>query len=145
MPEITLHIPSPEETTWINARYAEVDFVQSEYDKESLVIAKIDNERAGLGRIVHVNDTVKEIGGVYVFEGFRGLGVARKVVEHLCGVVNSNDYDTYVLPYADLREFYQSFGFKEVQQSTKIPEALDVKWKYCQSAYEKKVLLMKRM
>ncbi len=140
--EIVLRSPSREELTWINAKYAEVEFVASEFDTEDIVIAEINGERAGIGRVIRINDSVKEIGGIYVFEGFRGRGAARKIVEHLCSFLEPNS-DSYVIPYAELKEFYESFGFKEVTRTATVPKEIHQKWEFCKQAYDKKVLLMK--
>jgi len=41
------------EIDWVNARYQEIGFVESDYDKEHIVIAKVEGQRAGL-RYLHI-------------------------------------------------------------------------------------------
>src|SRR6185436_13379017 len=60
------------EAEWINARYAEVRFMPSDLAHEVVVIAETGDEPAGLGRLVDIDERSCELGGMLVFERFRG-------------------------------------------------------------------------
>ncbi|MBS0622859.1 MAG: GNAT family N-acetyltransferase [Verrucomicrobia bacterium] len=70
----------PSEISWVNQCYAEVQFIHSNFDREVIAIAEVNGQKAGLGRLVTINDENLELGGMYVFEEFRGQGIARKVL-----------------------------------------------------------------
>lgn len=65
------------EIEWINQCYDEVEFVHSIFEKEIIAIAEIDDQKAGVGRLVNVKQGNLELGGMYVFESFRGKGAER--------------------------------------------------------------------
>ena len=75
------------EIEWINQRYDEVEFVHSVFENEVIAIAEIEGQKAGLGRLV--NKGYLELGGIYVFDSFRGKGIAGEIVEFLLGYVDS--------------------------------------------------------
>lgn len=63
-----------------------------------------------------------ELGGIYVFPGNEGLGIARKVVDFL--IKNSDFSMLYCLPFAELEGFYCSMGFAAVKDMAQVPEAI---------------------
>jgi len=131
------------EIDWVNARYQEIGFVESDYDKEHIVIAKVEGQRAGLGRLVQIDDDNLELGGIYTFAGFRGMGVADHIVRSLC---QDNPFGAAViwcLPFENLLRFYARFGFKK-HQSGAIPEAVKTKLDWCnaEGRYEQEVVLL---
>ncbi|WP_378187552.1 GNAT family N-acetyltransferase [Aquimarina sp. W85] len=65
------------------SKYAEIDFIKSNFDNEYIVIAKVKNKNAGLGRLVKIDNKNIELGGIYTFPDFRGLGVAENIVKNL--------------------------------------------------------------
>jgi len=127
---------------WINSKYREIEFVESKYENEFIVIAELNGQKAGLGRLVEIDDVNIESGGIYVFEAFRKMGVAEKIVSSLC---ENNPYDNRIiwcLPFENLKAFYSNFGFSQIgiDAPTKVIE----KHKWCNKAYNKKVLLLSK-
>ncbi|UII19575.1 GNAT family N-acetyltransferase [Fulvivirga ligni] len=112
MKKITVIQAEISQINWINEKYSEVDFVKSNYENEYIVIAKVGNENAGLGRLVKIDEDNIELGGIYAFPSFRGLGVAQDIVRNLC---EKNPFDAstiWCLPFEYLFHFYSKFGFR---------------------------------
>lgn len=127
-----------DESQWINDRYAEVRFRPSDLAEEIVVIASIDEEPAGLGRLVPIDEDAWELGGILVFETFRGHGVARAIVDELLG--HAANSPVYCIPFAELESFYASAGFARTDDAPR--QVLD-KLEWCRRTYEKPVLLMR--
>ncbi|WDE03348.1 GNAT family N-acetyltransferase [Thalassomonas viridans] len=126
--------------SWVNNQYLSIGFKLSEFDRELIAIAEVDGEKAGLGRLQYVEESIAELGGMYVMDNFRGLGVAGLIVDYL--VKNASDYQKiYCLPFAHLQAFYQKFGFAPEQDLAKVPRVVLDKHNWCNSSYEHKTLL----
>lgn len=130
------------ELTWINSKYEEVDFVKSDYQNEFIVIAEIENQKAGLGRLVKIDNQNSELGGIYVLHEFRKMGVAESIVGYLC--VNNPFKETTIwcLPFENLETFYTKFGF--TSDSANPPKEIAKKIDWCNTKYDKKVLLLSK-
>ena len=133
----------PNQIEWVNSRYNEIDFVKSNFENEFIVIAKVGNENAGLGRLVRIDEKNIELGGIYVLPSFRGLGVAESIVRSLCEENPFKEAAIWCLPFKNLLKFYAKFGFKKHERG-KIPEEIMKKLEYCNSGdkYGKEVLLL---
>ncbi len=116
--EISLRFAPPADLKVINERYAEIDFVPS-HAGELIVLASIDEKIVGQGRVVGIDANSGELGGIYVFPGNEGLGIARKVVDFL--IKNSDFSMLYCLPFAELEGFYGSMGLIYAELSGDFP------------------------
>ncbi|SDF16548.1 hypothetical protein [Cellulophaga baltica] len=67
MKKISIKSAKKDELSWINSKYNEVNFAASTFENEYIVIASVDNEKAGIGRLVRINNGHIELGGIYVF------------------------------------------------------------------------------
>lgn len=143
MKTITVKQAEINEINWINTKYNEVDFVKSNYENEYIVIAKVENENAGLGRLVKIDEDNIELGGIYAFPNFRGLGVAENIVRNLCEKNPFSASTIWCLPFENLLNFYSKFGFENCE-NIKAPEEVTKKLEWCNSEnkYGKKVLLL---
>jgi len=56
--------------------YDQVHFQKSDSDNEFILIAEVGGQRAGVGRLVKIDDANVELGGIYVFPAFQKRGVA---------------------------------------------------------------------
>lgn len=129
-----------DEIEWINERYDEVDFVHSELPRDFIAIAEVDGVRAGLGRIVPINDSIAELGGMFVRDHFRGRGVAEKIVHFL--LQNNRQYSRiFCLPFTHLSAFYSRFGFEPHLNKSSIPELIRKKHDWCNQQYPQPTLL----
>jgi N-acetylglutamate synthase-like GNAT family acetyltransferase len=131
---------------WINSKYDEVMFVKSNFENEYIVIAKVENENAGLGRLVKIDNENLELGGIYVFPDFRGLGIAEKIVRNLCDKNPFEKLTIWCLPFENLLSFYSKFGFKNYKEKN-TPEKVAIKLNWCNSnnKYTKKVILLTKI
>jgi len=137
--EISLRLATTNDLAAVNRRYAEVDFVAS-HQGELIVLASHDEKVSGQGRVVKIDAESGELGGIYVFPGNEGLGIARRVVDFL--IKNSELSILYCLPFAELEGFYSSMGFRSVTNMDKVPEIVTKKHQWCNATYDKLVLLL---
>jgi len=125
---------------WINERYAEVQFQPSDLAKETVVIAEIDGDPAGLGRLVDVDEHSCELGGMLVFERFRGRGAARAIIDAL--LKHARGRMVYCIPFAHLESMYAEAGFTRTDDA---PGAVLEKYEWCQRTYDQPVILMEAL
>lgn len=129
------------ELPWINSSYDTVEFVHSSFDKEIIAIAEVNGQKAGLGRLVSIDPNNLELGGMYVFEAFRGQGVARKIVEFLLKYALPNQ-SIYCIPFEHLVSFYCEFGFKKCIDFDKVPHDILTKFGWCKDKYSTSTALL---
>lgn len=122
------------EIDWINTRYDEIEFVHSDFDNELIAIAEINQQKAGMGRLVNVTPQINELGGMYVADAHRKRGIARKIVQFLLEYRLSSQV-TYCIAFNHLVDFYKSCGFEDVKNPEKAPEKVVSKIDWCQSKY----------
>ncbi len=147
--QVSVRQSRADELAWANARYAEIDFLASEAG-DYLAVAEADGVPAGLGRVVRLGDDVGELGGMLVFDGFRGGGVAGAIIAHLLN--HAGLRRLYCLPFASLRPLYEKAGFTldtnadagADADAVPIPEQIRRKHAWCNSRYLEPVLLMYR-
>lgn len=125
---------------WVNMQYRSINFLPSNYSNELIAIAEVNGERAGVGRLVRVNEHVMELGGMFVADGFRKLGIARSIVTFL--ITQDRGITLYCLPFEHLQSFYESCGFELVVDQLEVPEPVLTKWKWCNTTYTGKTLLL---
>ncbi len=143
MKKITVIQAKKDQIDWINSKYDEVDFARSNYENEYIVIAKVNNENAGLGRLVKIDNDAIELGGIYAFPNFRGIGIAENIVRSLCEQNPFGPSTIWCLPFENLLRFYSKFGFKN-SEDKEVPEKVAKKLEWCnaENKYKKKVILL---
>lgn len=137
---IEIRAARTDEADWVNERYAEVQFIPSDLSKDTVLIAELDRVPAGLGRLVPVDAESCELGGMLVFDGFRGRGVARALIDAL--IERANGRTIYCIPFAKLEGLYAAAGF---ERSETAPQAVQEKFAWCEKTYDQPVLLMRRL
>ena len=143
MPETACHLrpARPEELEWVNQRYAEIGFQASSAD-DFVVIAETNAGRAGLGRLVRIDEANGELGGIYVLPQFRGTHLAQAIVAYL--VEQSPYARLFCIPFAHLSAFYRRFGFQPLSANDEAPEVIRSKVCWCHSRYPEPVDLLVR-
>ncbi|MCB0404316.1 MAG: GNAT family N-acetyltransferase [Bdellovibrionales bacterium] len=121
-----------EDHPWINNRYEQAGFLASNFSKETIAVAEIDGRKAGVGRLIPIDDNSFELGGIYVEEFFRGTGVAKSVIDFLLARAKSKI--VYCIPLAHVVDLYRSIGFSEMDP-TKVPQEVLDKFKWCEDRY----------
>ncbi|MCG2583176.1 GNAT family N-acetyltransferase [Massilia sp. TS11] len=136
----TLRLATAADLDWINARYAEIDFLPSD-DSHVLVLAEVDGAPAGMGRIVPTGAGTGELGGMYVLPAFQGRGLAQQIVRML---LQQPGFDQlYCVPFAHLTALYASLGFRPVGLDAQVPAEVAHKFQWCQGHYPQPVALMR--
>ncbi len=139
--KIIIRKAEPEEYSWINDQYDQIGFVHSEVNKDLVLIAEINGERAGIGRLVQVSYEDAELGGMYVFEKFRGSGVSHQLIREL--LTFGKDYkNIYCLPFGHLQSLYVSHGFIPVVDQSMVPHEVVKKHNWCNESYKGKITLL---
>jgi N-acetylglutamate synthase-like GNAT family acetyltransferase len=134
-----------EEALWVNERYKEAGFLQSDIAHELVAIAEHEGLRAGLGRLVPVKPDCAELGGIYVLPQFRHLGIATEIVSYL--LRQGGTYQRiFCLPFEHLEHFYSRFGFRPCTEAEAedVPREVQDKHRWCNSHYEHRTLLLVR-
>src|SRR5262245_54122533 len=130
-----------QEISWINERYDEVSFIHSDLARDFVAIAELDGVRAGLGRVVRIDSSTAELGGMYVLTEFRGRGIADAIVRFLLD--QSRTCSTiYCIPFAHISGFYQRFGFVLCHEPSSVPEEVRSKHAWCNGYYPHPTLLL---
>ena len=138
---MTIRLALPAEIDWINRRYEEVSFLPSDPVREVIVVAEVDGQKAGLGRLVSLEGGLYELGGIYVFEAFQRRGAARAIVRFLLDQAEPGRW-IFCLPFAHLADFYRSCGFSLLPERVSPPGPIAEKQRWCLNTYEDPVLLM---
>jgi GNAT superfamily N-acetyltransferase len=139
--QVEVREAAKDELEWANARYTEVQFLPSS-PSDVIAVAEVMGERAGIGRLVPVDASSEELGGIYVFPRFRNLGVSKAIVSFL--VRRASRDNLYCLPFCNLEDLYTSFGFTPVRDSHAVPPQIKRKHVWCNERYSTPVLLLGR-
>ncbi len=125
---------------WINAAYANIRFQQSDLARDLVIVAELDGEYAGLGRLVPAGERAYELGGMLVFDAFRGRGVAKAIIDEL--LRHAGGREVYCIPFADLEPIYAKAGFARRERDEALPEHIREKLDWCEREMERPVILM---
>ena len=135
-----LRIATAADAEWINAAYAEVAFQTSDLSRELVIVAELDGERAGIGRLVPAGEDACELGGMLVFDAYRGRGVARAIIAEL--LRHARGRTVYCIPFADLEPIYARAGFVRCAPGATVPEYVREKLEWCRREISRPVVLM---
>jgi N-acetylglutamate synthase-like GNAT family acetyltransferase len=129
------------EIEWVNQCYEKVGFLPSNPKNEIIVIAELNGEKVGVGRLVIVDEKNLELGGIYVLEPFRGRGIAKKLVKFL--IQNIEPFQTiFCIPFEHLISFYQQYGFAPCVDFSIVPEKVLKKYHWCKEKYSNPTALL---
>lgn len=143
MEKLILREALKSDMSWINSQYRLIEFKESDYDNELIVIAEYDGIPGGIGRLQNIDNINAELGGIYVLPKFRGLKIAREIVSYL--LKNSKNYKTvYCLPFSHLNRFYESMGFEPVKDFKTVPCKIKEKHSWCETTYKNETPLYHR-
>ncbi|HEX2580269.1 MAG TPA: GNAT family N-acetyltransferase [Rhabdochlamydiaceae bacterium] len=132
--KIDIRIALKPEIGWINHCYDQVEFVHSNFEHETIAVAEFQGQKAGLGRLVRIDETNLELGGMFVFEEFRGKGIAREIVQFLLSHAKPAQ-TVYCIPFQHLVPFYEQMGFTPCSTLESIPSKILEKYQWCQEKY----------
>jgi GNAT superfamily N-acetyltransferase len=130
--------------TWINERYASVHFQPSNLERDLMIVAEIEGVPAGIGRLVPAGDDACELGGMLVFEDYRGRGIARALIDAL--LQQTDGRAVYCIPFAELEPIYAGAGFVKITPDATLPAYIQSKLNWCaREMADRPVILMKWM
>jgi GNAT superfamily N-acetyltransferase len=138
--DIRIREATQDDIDWINSKYKEVKFLPSELQKEIVAIAEVDGLKAGLGRLVKIDNENLELGGMLVFAEYRKLGLSKKIIEFLLD--HAEGKRIYCIPFVHLFNLYNSFGFTVCEAVSIVPRVITDKFEWCKKEYEHEVLLL---
>lgn len=142
MSVLTVRTLLESELAWANERYGEIRFLPSQ-PRDFIAVAEIDGVKAGLGRLVPVDETSGELGGMYVLPEFRGRQVAGAIVAYL--LQHSPYRQLFCIPFSHLEGFYRGFEFQPVSAGSAVPGAVAGKLDWCTQEYAAAVNLLVRV
>lgn len=140
---LKLRAAAKSEIEWVNQCYDEVKFVHSNLESERIAIAEFEGQKAGLGRLVTIDEQNLELGGMYVLQPFQGKGIAKKIVEFLLEHVGPLQ-TVYCIPFDHLLSFYKQFGFTACSNLEAVPKELLEKVFWCKENYTQPTSLLVR-
>lgn len=141
-----LHIEKakPNDLQWVNSQYEKANFVPSHLENEEIAIAYVNGQKAGLGRLVKIDENNFEMGGIYTLEDYRGKKIADSIVAFLIKESRKLQIqNVYCIPFEHLKPFYSKHGFQEVVDLASVPKQITNKYNWCLGQYDIKTLLMK--
>lgn len=138
--DLVIRPANNDDLRWANDRYAEVDFVPSTA-ADQLVVARLGDDRVGVGRVVPVGPGVGELGGMYVAPAARGRGVADGIVRRLLATTSAQTL--FCIPFTDLYGLYERCGFRRVDDLQGLPEPVATKLAWCRAHYDQPVSLLR--
>ncbi|ADY22104.1 acetyltransferase, GNAT family protein [Bacillus thuringiensis serovar finitimus YBT-020] len=77
---MSIQLATSNDLEWINKQYDSIGFVRSDLNREKVAIITYNNEYAGVGRLVQIDEDTLEMGGIYILPQFRGLHLAGELV-----------------------------------------------------------------
>jgi N-acetylglutamate synthase-like GNAT family acetyltransferase len=139
--DMKIRLAEKEDMAWVNEQYKEVNFIASDFDNEIIAIAEIDTIKAGLGRLVKIENNSFELGGMYVLEAYRKHKLATHIIEFLLEKIDKKSI-VFCIPFQELTFFYKRFGFTEVADYTLVPTKVINKYNWCKKEYKQSVYLL---
>ncbi len=138
---MNLRLATPDDAAWINERYASVHFQPSDLSRDLMIVAEIDGAPAGFGRLVPAGEHACELGGMLVFEDFRGRGIARAIIDEL--LRHADGRTVYCIPFAELEPIYAAAGFERIVPDDTLPGYIHKKLDWCaREMMERPVIVM---
>ncbi|MGE7863453.1 GNAT family N-acetyltransferase [Bacillus mobilis] len=142
---MSIQLATSNDLEWINKQYESIGFVRSDFNREKVAIMTYNNEYAGVGRLVQIDEDTIEMGGIFILPQFRGLQLAGEIVSFLVETAKKLQVQhVYCLPFAELEDFYKKYGYTEVDTTKEAVHPIILKkYNWCLDHYDKHVLLCK--
>ncbi|GAB6437069.1 GNAT family N-acetyltransferase [Bacillus cereus] len=113
---------------WINNQYDSIGFVRSDLKRDKVAIITYNNEYAGVGRLVQIDEDTLEMGGIYILPQYRGIQLAGELVSFLVETAKKLQVQhVYCLPIEELEYFYKKYGYTEVDTTKEIVHPIVLK------------------
>ena len=113
-----------------NEIYDDLDFVRSVPPQYRTFGLFEDDRLVALSRIVRFDDGGIELGGIWTHPGARGVGLARRMVEHVLARTPAVE-TCYLIAFDHLADFYRSCGLADPPPDHVAPESIVGKQGLC--------------
>ncbi|PFW54881.1 GNAT family N-acetyltransferase [Bacillus cereus] len=142
---MSIQIATFNDLEWINNQYKSIGFVTSDLMRDIVAIITYNDEYAGVGRLVRIDEVTIEMGGIFILPQFRGLQLAGELVSFLVQTAQELQVQhVYCLPFEELKNFYKKYGYTEVNTRKEVIHPIILKkYNWCLENYDKHVLLFK--
>ncbi|MED4953135.1 GNAT family N-acetyltransferase, partial [Bacillus cereus] len=69
---MSIQLATSNDLEWVNNQYDSIGFVLSDLKRDKVSIITYNNEYAGVGRLVQIDEDTLEMGGIFILPQFRG-------------------------------------------------------------------------
>ncbi|MED1410583.1 MULTISPECIES: GNAT family N-acetyltransferase [Bacillus] len=140
-----IQLATSNDLEWINIQYESIGFVPSDLKRDKVAIITYNDEYAGIGRLVQIDEDTIELGGIFILPKFRRMQLAGELVSFLVQMAKKlHTQYVYCLPFKKLENFYKKYGFTEVDTTKEVVHPIILKkYNWCLETYDKHVLLFK--
>ena len=108
---MSIQMATSNDLEWINNQYDSIGFVRSDLKRDKVAIITYNNEYAGVGRLVQIDEDTLEMGGIYILPQFRGLQLAGDLVSFLVETAKKLQVpNVYCLPFEELKTFIRNMA-----------------------------------
>ncbi|MGK0537277.1 GNAT family N-acetyltransferase, partial [Bacillus sp. 'calajunan'] len=80
---MSIQLATSNDLEWINNQYDSIGFVRSDLKRDKVALITYNNEYAGVGRLVQIDEDTMEMGGIFILTKFRCLQLAGELVSFL--------------------------------------------------------------
>lgn len=94
---MSIQLATSNDLKWINSQYDSIGFVRSDLKRDKVAIITYNNEYAGVGRLVQIDEDTLEMGGIFILPQFRGLQLAGELVSFLVETAKNHKYKMYIV------------------------------------------------
>lgn len=111
---MSIQLATSNDLEWINNQYDSIGFVRSDLKRDKVAIITYNNEYAGVGRLVQIDEDTLEMGGIFILPQFRGLQLAGELVLFLVETAKITNTKCILSSFEELENFYKKYGYTEV-------------------------------
>jgi predicted N-acetyltransferase YhbS len=130
----------PGDHSFIETTYAAIRFPAATSD-DVILVAELDGERVGLGRLVPCAEDTVELGGIWVDGRHRRHGIAASLVQDLLERAGSRR--VFCVPFTPLVDYYKRFGFVDAPRDASVPPPVRAKLDVCLVTFPQGVSLLR--
>ncbi len=94
---MSIQLATSNDLEWVNNQYDSIGFVRSDLKRDKVAIITYNNEYAGVGRLVQIDEDTLEMGGIFILPQFRGLQLAGELVSFLVETAKNHKYKMYIV------------------------------------------------
>lgn len=106
---MSIRLATSNDLEWINNQYESIGFVPSDLKRDKVALITYNDEYAGIGRLVQIDENTIKLGGIFILPNFRGLQLAGELVSFLVQTAKEiHIQNVYCLPFKELKTFIKN-------------------------------------